>query len=403
MSSLADDDPEVREECPGLVPVRPWIDRQHGGTEVSRQRRTCRRAGTSAAARGPCPPRSAGLPRRTAPAFERVLDGLAAMPDNTYLHGHFVFDAELHQRAREAGISIVFLYRDPRAALPSLAHFLLDRSEPATLARRLPGRDLERRCGSSWMVTPRRRRFRTSTPPYEGWKDAEDVIVVRFEDIIGPRGGGSLGVQFGVLTPLAERIGWRGEPGRLAAAIGGTFNPGAPARSVGGRSTAGAMICANCGARCSGSVSGHSDDGGGTSIAWSPGPRSSLRRRTPRRHCPPVGVSIRARWESPPCAPGSVGPADVRPGGPDGPATHSWLHWLLALPAAPAGRGPDEAPLAEQSGQAPVSVDAAVGLAGRTVGRLAFAVVDRRQLGPTDEARLPGAVVDAQVRSAIGP
>src|SRR3954464_5290809 len=37
-----------------------------------------------------------GVLAGTAPAFERVLDGLAAMPDNAYLHGHFVFDPELH-------------------------------------------------------------------------------------------------------------------------------------------------------------------------------------------------------------------------------------------------------------------------------------------------------------------
>jgi hypothetical protein len=163
----------------------------------------------------------------TAPAFERVLDGLAAMPDNTYLHGHFVFDAELHRRTREAGISIVFLYRDPRAALPSLAHFLLDRNEPATLARRLPSRDLGAALRFLVDGDAEAPPFADFYTPYEGWKDAEDVIVVRFEDIIGPRGGGSLGVQLGVLTPLAERIGWSGDPSRLATAIGGTFNPGA--------------------------------------------------------------------------------------------------------------------------------------------------------------------------------
>src|SRR5262245_17374011 len=91
------------------------------------------------------PAQSAGLRElltQTAPAFERMVDDLASLPDNSYLLGHFVFDAELHRRVREAGIPIVFLYRDPRASLPSLAHYLLDRNEPEVVARQLPGRDV---------------------------------------------------------------------------------------------------------------------------------------------------------------------------------------------------------------------------------------------------------------------
>jgi hypothetical protein len=156
-----------------------------------------------------------------------VLDGLDAMPDNAYLHGHVVFDAELHRRARAAGLSIIFLYRDPRASLASLAHFILDQGEPASLARRVPGRDLGtvlRFLVAGDAEAPPFEHFYT---PYEGWMEAEGVTVVRFEDIIGPRGGGSAGVQRVVLTSLAERIGWRGDPGRLATAIGRTFNPGA--------------------------------------------------------------------------------------------------------------------------------------------------------------------------------
>jgi hypothetical protein len=204
------------------------LERQQGGTDIFE-------AATHVQARwylrglpgDPAQHDPQGFLTRTAPAFERVLDGLAAMPDNAYLHGHLVFDPELHRRARAAGVSIVFLYRDPRASLASLAHFILGRNEPASLARRLPGRDLGsvlRFLVEGDAETPPFDDFYT---PYEGWKDAEGVTVVRFEDIIGPRGGGSTGVQLAVLSSLAGRIGWPGEPERLAAAISRTFNPGA--------------------------------------------------------------------------------------------------------------------------------------------------------------------------------
>jgi hypothetical protein len=168
-----------------------------------------------------------GILTRTAPAFERVVDGFAAMPDNAYLHGHFGFDAELHQRAREAGVSIVFVYRDPRACLASLAHFLIDRNEPAEVAARLPGRDLGTVLRFLVNGDNRVPPFEDFYAPYEGWKAAEGVTVVRFEDIIGPRGGGSAGLQFAVLSALASRIGWQGGHERLTAAISGAFNPGA--------------------------------------------------------------------------------------------------------------------------------------------------------------------------------
>jgi hypothetical protein len=168
-----------------------------------------------------------GFLARTSPAFERVLDGLAAMPEGSYLHGHFVFDAEFHRRVRDAGISIVFLYRDPRACLASLAHFILDRGEPAALAQRLPGRDLGTvlrfLLDGDAEIPP----FEHFYAPYEGWKDAEGVTVVRFEDVIGPRGDGLAGVQLAVLSSLAGRIGWRGDSAQLMTAIGRTFNTGA--------------------------------------------------------------------------------------------------------------------------------------------------------------------------------
>ena len=113
------------------------LDRRQGGTDVFE-------AATHIQARwylrglpgDPADHDPQGYLSRTAPAFERVLDNLSAMPDRSYLHGHFVFNAELHRRAQAAGVSVVFLYRDPRASLASLAHFLLDKGEPASLARR---------------------------------------------------------------------------------------------------------------------------------------------------------------------------------------------------------------------------------------------------------------------------
>jgi hypothetical protein len=163
----------------------------------------------------------------TAAAFERVLATLDSMPEGAYLQGHFAFDPELHRRARAAGLSIVFVYRDPRAALASLADFLVERGEPAALAPRLPRRDLT--TAQRFLVNGDE-----MTPPlahafgqYDGWRDAEGVIALRFEDVIGPRGHGSAGRQFATFATLAEQIGWQGSPSQLLAAVAGAFSPSA--------------------------------------------------------------------------------------------------------------------------------------------------------------------------------
>jgi hypothetical protein len=161
----------------------------------------------------------------TATAFDRALTALDGLPDTSFVQGHFAYDPELHQRAQDAGVTIVFLYRDPRACLASTAHFLIERGEPAALVPQLPRHDLDAAYelliqGND--VTPP---FEAVYAPYDGWRDAEGVISVRFEDIVGPRGHGSMMAQASTLTALAEGIGWAGSRIELLHSIFRTFEP----------------------------------------------------------------------------------------------------------------------------------------------------------------------------------
>jgi hypothetical protein len=159
------------------------------------------------------------------PAYERLLRSFASLPDGRFLHGHVAFDAELCAAARAARLPIVFLYRDPRACLASLAHFLVDWGEPADLLPRLARRDvptalqmlLESDGTTTWLEDV--------YASYEGWRDAPGVLMLRYEDLVGPRGGGSEERQVATLVALARHIGWQGEPGALFAATAQAFNP----------------------------------------------------------------------------------------------------------------------------------------------------------------------------------
>ncbi len=161
----------------------------------------------------------------TAAAFDRFLNALDALPDTSFVQGHFAYDSELHQRALDTGVTIVFLYRDPRACLASMAHFLIDRGEPAALVPQLPRHDLvaafELLIQGNDVTPP----FETVYAPYDGWRDAEGVVSLRFEDIVGPRGHGSMAMQASALTMLAERINWTGSQQNLLDGILRTFEP----------------------------------------------------------------------------------------------------------------------------------------------------------------------------------
>lgn len=162
----------------------------------------------------------------TAPAFERGLAALVSLPDDSFVQGHFAYDPELHQRARAAGLTIVFLYRDPRACLASMAHFLVERGEPESWVPRLARQDLPSALrlllSGDEVVAP----FEDVYAPYEGWRGAEGVVRLRFEDVVGPRGHGSLVRQIAGLTGLADEMGWQGSPWKLLEAVDRAFHPG---------------------------------------------------------------------------------------------------------------------------------------------------------------------------------
>lgn len=161
----------------------------------------------------------------TSAMFDRVLNSFDSLPDGSFVQGHFAYDPELHQRAREAGVTVVFLYRDPRGCVTSMAHFLLERGEPASLVPHLPSHDLAAALQLLIHGNEVNAPFASVYAPYEGWRRAEDVVQVRFEDVVGPRGNGSMLMQSGTLTSLADDIGWSGSRTELLHGILGAFEP----------------------------------------------------------------------------------------------------------------------------------------------------------------------------------
>lgn len=164
-------------------------------------------------------------------SFGRLLD----MKPGYYAFFHVPFDLRLYHCIRAAGMPIVLLVRDPRDVAVSLTHHILKR--PGTpkfeTIKRLPAG--EERYGAVISGYRAEEEGRASFLPlaylferYEGWLTAPDVLVLRYEDIIGPLGGGDREAQYHAYERLAEHIGLTIPPEELRSRVDVIYDPNAP-------------------------------------------------------------------------------------------------------------------------------------------------------------------------------
>jgi hypothetical protein len=157
--------------------------------------------------------------------FARALESFRVLVKGTgpgqYVFFHYLFHPLLLDAVREAGLPIVFLYRDPRDLVISMMnHILLDHAqrkhsllarlatEEARLLALIEGSPRE---GADWGAYP----LEALYGRYDGWREQSDVLCLRFEDIIGPRGGGSLRRQYQAFERLVDHIGVEAAAPRL--------------------------------------------------------------------------------------------------------------------------------------------------------------------------------------------
>jgi hypothetical protein len=159
------------------------------------------------------------------PVMAAFVKQICSLPENVWVNHHFAFDPELHAVLREERIPIVFLYRDPRDCLLSMANFLLLKGEPTDFAAKLATPDLDAALTLFLAGEGTHLPFAVYFDSYQGWREADGVLALRFEDIIGPKGGGREESQIRCLSALADHVGWRGSAHQLASAIMQSFNP----------------------------------------------------------------------------------------------------------------------------------------------------------------------------------
>jgi hypothetical protein len=138
---------------------------------------------------------------------------LSFVPEGCFVNAHCIYTPELAKLFREEGMKSVCLLRDPRDLAVSQMHYLKHNppknffghqafmSLPSDHERllvcirggALGGRDLQ-------SLDQRYRQFL-------GWERDEGAVTVKFEDLVGPKGGGTREAQQRAVRRVAEHVG----------------------------------------------------------------------------------------------------------------------------------------------------------------------------------------------------
>jgi sulfotransferase family protein len=120
---------------------------------------------------------------------------------------HLPFRDEYPALLRRAGVAVVFALRDPRDIVVSQAHYVVSRADHRAhaLFSSLPDERARIRVAIVGAPEYRLSSIGERLEAFSGWLD--HALVVRFEDLVGPGGGGDAESQRATLASLYEHIG----------------------------------------------------------------------------------------------------------------------------------------------------------------------------------------------------
>jgi sulfotransferase 6B1 len=136
---------------------------------------------------------------------------LSRIPDGCFVNAHCIYTPELAELFREEGMRVVCILRDPRDVAVSQMHYLKRmRKHFAHEAFMALPSDHERLlvCIRGGELGGRKlqsldQRYRQ----FLGWEQDEGAVMVKFEDLVGPRGGGSAEAQRRAVEWVAAHVG----------------------------------------------------------------------------------------------------------------------------------------------------------------------------------------------------
>lgn len=143
----------------------------------------------------------------------------AAMPAGSYILGHVGYAPELSSLLADLNVRHLFIIRDPRAVIVSLRSFILDtRGMPRPhflqedFNEMSPTQRLDMLLEGGYApragvhVTPFADVYRTML----AWHNDPNCLLLHFEELVGPQGGGTIAQQRTAIERIAEHLGRSG-------------------------------------------------------------------------------------------------------------------------------------------------------------------------------------------------
>lgn len=145
------------------------------------------------------------------PVGAATVEDLLAMPDGCFALGHRAYSRELADVLEANGVRMLGLVRDPRDFIVSLAHHVL----------RKEGGEFRAVIDSLCRGEPSR--FDSFLAALYGWQTDPRTTVVRFEELVGPRGGGAEAAQLDAGRRIAELIELEISDQAIMEAVSGSY------------------------------------------------------------------------------------------------------------------------------------------------------------------------------------
>lgn len=145
------------------------------------------------------------------------LNRLRRLRKNAFLIAHAPYSSTLHTHLTDANVTNILMVRNPISVAVSNMHYIgskiskhrlhdyfvnVLRSDPERLSAVLNGVQKERFGGATDSL-PLVAHYRQ----YAGWASANNCLIIRFEDLVGPAGGGDLEDQNRTVDKLLQHIG----------------------------------------------------------------------------------------------------------------------------------------------------------------------------------------------------
>jgi hypothetical protein len=136
---------------------------------------------------------------------------LSRVPDGCFITAHCIYSPELASLFAKAHMRVVCILRDPRDVAVSQMHHIKQRKEHFAHEAflKLPS-DHERLLLSIRGGELAGRRLQSLDERYRqfvGWQRDENSVLVKFEDLVGPKGGGSAEAQKATVERVARHVG----------------------------------------------------------------------------------------------------------------------------------------------------------------------------------------------------